>query len=657
MRHLIIYITLGFFSFQSIAQDQTIDSLVNSLKEEKVDSIVYKTCLKVAKFYTDSAYDKSLLYLNRALGLAERSNDRNRIAHVYHQIGNAYQRKGEFSLALVNLNNALEIHNFLNNKKGAGQLLNDIGLIYRAWGKYDKALENYIKALVLFDEIGDSTYGAIALNNIGQIYYFREEYDKSIEYFKKYLIVNKKSNTQRAVAGAANNIASAYLELKKYDDALDYYMSSMRIYDSLGIKLGVAIIKDNIGSLFLRKQQYNNALLFHIEALKIFENLGSLPRICSSLQSIGLAYSKLNNTELAINYLNRSLGIAIKLKQKETQKAVYEALSDVYLQTRNHEKALLNYKLYVQIKDSLLNAETFGKIEKIQAEYDAQKKEKELAEINHQLYNQSIIIIISTSLFILFVFLIIIFVRENRQKRKTIIKSSAQTLDLYNLLDKTGNYLYALQNKQELLSSVLEKNWTVQLSHESQHKYFLFQKDSFFCFAFISFENLKSNSNLAFLSLIDFYNSLTQIYPDNDLKMLYQNFILKESNWDKVFEKTDNINVNFWTYNQDSQHTQYFGSNHAYFLNNENLLTDLRNYKKKKLNTNKGDRFYFFSSNFHSPTDEPDIELIYETLRKTIVKTSKISFEEQKEIIYNTLELIKAGDEYQQDISIFAFMI
>jgi len=657
MRHLIIYITFGVFSFSGIAQDRTIDSLINSLKDEKVDSIVYKTCLKVAKFYTDSAYDKSLLYLNKALSLAERSNDRNRVAHVYHQIGNAYQRKGEFSLALVNLNNALEIHNFLNNKKGAGQLLNDIGLIYRAWGKYDKALENYIKALVLFDEIGDSMYGAIALNNIGQIYYFREEYDKSIEYFKKYLAVNKKSNTQRAVAGAANNIASAYLELKKYDDALDYYVRSMRIYDSLGIKLGVAIIKDNIGSLFLRKQQYNNALLYHLDALKFFEDLGSPPRICASLQSIGLVYSKLNNTELAIRYLNRSLSIAIKLKQKETQKAVYEALSDVYLQTKNHEKSLLNYKLYVQIKDSLLNAETFGKIETIQAEYDAQKKEKELAEINHQLYNQRIIIIISTGLFILFAFLILLFVRENIQKKKTILNSTIQTLNLYNLLDKTGSYLYSLQNKQELLSSVFEKKWTVHLNHESQHKYFLFQKDSFFCFAFISFQNLKGTSSLLYLSLSDFYNSLPHIYPDMDLKMLYHNFILNESNWNIVFENTDSFNIDFWIYNQDSQQTQYFGSNNAYFLNNENVLTNLKNLNKKELNCNHGDRFYFFTSNTHSPSEESDLDLTYETLSKTIAKSSKISFEEQKEIFCNTLELIKAGDEYQRDISIFAFMI
>ena len=122
----------------------------------------YKSCIEIASIYTDSAYDKSLIYYNKALDIAEKSSDRKKVAHVYHQIGYMFQRKGEFPTALANFNNALEIHQYLNNKKGIGQLLNDIGLIYRTWGKYDQALDNYFKALRLFDEIGDAGNGAMA---------------------------------------------------------------------------------------------------------------------------------------------------------------------------------------------------------------------------------------------------------------------------------------------------------------------------------------------------------------------------------------------------------------------------------------------------------------------------------------------------------------
>ena len=163
-------------AINGFAQTNTIDSLISSLKVQRVDSNKYYTCIKIAKYYSDSAYDKSLIYFNKALDVAEKSSDRKKVAHIYHQIGSMYQRKGEFPTALKNFKNALEIHEYLNNKRGIGQLLNDIGLIYKTWGKYDKALENYINALKIFDEIGDSGNGAMASNNIGQIFYYRSEY-------------------------------------------------------------------------------------------------------------------------------------------------------------------------------------------------------------------------------------------------------------------------------------------------------------------------------------------------------------------------------------------------------------------------------------------------------------------------------------------------
>ena len=655
MHRVIIYLFLISFSFQSIAQNRTIDSLISSIKSSRVDSNIYKTALELGRVYRDSAFDKALIYFNKALDAAEKSSDRKKVANVYHQIGYMYQIKGEFSSALTNYNNALEIHEYLNNKKGIGQLLNDIGLIYRTWGKYDRALENYITALRLFDEIGDAGNAAMASNNIGQIYYYRSEFDKSIEYFKKYLEVNKKSKSPRAVAGAANNIASAFMELKRFDDALQYYVQAMRIYDSLNIKLGVAIIKDNIGSLFLEKKQYNDALLYHTDALRIFEELGSQSRSCVCLRNIGLTHSRLNNPELAINFLNRSLAIALKLKQKETQKDVYEALSDVYQQTKNFEKAFSNYKRYIQIKDSLLNAETIGKIETVQAEYEAQKKEKELAEINHRLHNQKIIIVLSAGLFLLFVFLIILIIRENLQKKKTIVNSLGKTQNLYSLLNKTSHYLFNLQNNQSNLPSFFNTSWFIYPKEDLQYPYLIFQKDSSLFFTLVALNGPSKNSDLIYLSILDFYHSSTHFNGNTDIKELYHGFISKESKWKEVLDGVDGFNIDCLIFNKELKWVQYWGVNNGYIVNKEGQITHLTN-DAKKIMVNKGDRLYILTSNFINSFN-PEQELLQETLSRTIIKTIDIPFEEQREVFSNGLELLQAGNKYQSDISIFAFMI
>jgi len=656
MYRLFSCLFLAIFTLQSYAQDRTLDSLINRIKSERIDSDYYKTCIKIASIYSDSSYNKALDYYNMALNVAERSSDRKKVAHVYHQIGYMYQRKGEFPTALTNLKNALAIHEYIKNKKGIGQLLNDIGLIYRTWGKYEQALDNYFKALMLFDEIGDVGNGAMASNNIGQIYYYREEYVKAIDYFKKYLQVNIKNKAPRAIAGASNNIASAYMELENYDEALNYFVRSMRIYDSLGIKLGVAVIKDNIGTLFLRKKQYNDALLYHTDALKFFEETGSQPRLCYTLQNIGLVYTKLNKPDLAIEYLNRSLDLALKLKQRETQKDVHEALSDVYSRTKNYEQAFLNYKRYVQINDSLINAETVGKIESIQAEYEAQKKEKELSEINQKLHNQKIVLILSAGLFLLFIFFIVLFIRENFHKKRTIANSKEQTRSLYSLLSRTGNYILQIQNRQYISTSLFSKNWSINPESESQYPFLSYQINSYHCFAYGSSNNPTKGSNLIYLSVFDFFNSMNKIDEALNIHDDYQRFIASDHRWKEIFEEEiDAIGIDFWIYSNELKLLRYFGSSNAYIVNSEKQIKPLNN--GNGLTVNTGDRFYLFTTNFNDTFNSPDGALLQETLSKTILKTIDLSFEEQREIFKNSLELIKAGDEYQSDISIFAFMV
>lgn len=652
----ILQLLLVLISFQGLSQNKSLDSLINLLDNQKKDSNKYNLCLKIAKAYADSAYDKSLLYFNKALDIADRSSDRKKLAHIYHQIGYMYQRKGEFALALTNYNNALTIHEYLQNKKGIGQTLNDIGLIYKTWGKYDKALENYINALQLFDDISDAENGAMVANNIGQIYFYRNEFEKAIEYFKKYLEVNKKINYQRAVAGASNNIGSAYIELKKYDDALKYFTTSMKIYDSLDLRVGVAVIKDNIGSLFLRKNNFTEALRYHTDALKIFEGMGSQSRICNSLLNVGLAYSKLKKPDIAINYLNRSLDLAIKLNQKETQKDVYDALAQVNQEIKQFDKALSYYKLYTQINDSLLNAETIGKIETVQAEYETQKKEKELAEISQKLQAQKKILFLSSGVFLLFIFLLVLILRENSHKKKAIKNAQQKSDILLNTLTRSSNSLIQLVNQKNELSSFLSKYWFIKPTYQpnEDNNFLSFNNDSFISVAFISNNNRNNYAGLINFSVFEFLSTLEHQNFDGSLQDLYTDFISKHSSWNKIFENVNSIRIDFLMVDKTLYRYNYSGLGNAFRIH-EGKITKLENCSGWH-DISKNDRFFFYV--VYNDLVEPfDKERILSVLEKNLSASVNKSFEEQKEILKSSLDL--QVNEYRNKVmaSIFAFMV
>lgn len=639
------------------AQLNPIDSILISIKEEKIDSNIFNAYLKIAEYYKDSAFDKTLDYYHKALDLVETTNERKKVASVYHSIGSMYLVKGELPSALLNYNNALTILDFLKEKEGVGRILNDIGLVYKTWGKYEKAIENFHRALNIFDETGNEDFIALVSNNIGQIYYYRNEFEKAIPFFKKYYDVNVKNKKTRAAAGAANNIASALMEQNKYDDALKYYVISMRIYDSLNVKVGVAVIKDNIGSLFIRKEQYNDALTYSSEASKIFQELGSQSRLCASLQNVGLAYTKLKKSELALKYLNQSLDLSIKLNIPETKKSVYETLSEVYSQKKDFEKALLNYKLFIGLKDSLVNSETIGKIESIQAEYESSRKEKELAEVTKKLSNQKILGLISVGVIILFLFLTSLIIRENQTKKSIIKTFDLRLNNLYKILEKI-NKEHLLQNNDIYGSSSFFNNkWLVKAINENQLTYIPFYKNKSLYLAFLSKDFETENVEVIKLAIVDFLNSYHNESHELSIKEQFSKFIVNNETWNPFVIDKQILNIDFWCFNNASNQHIYSGNISAFLINENKKVTDLSQTAQQNYQLKQGDRLFFCTSNSLNSFILSYQNNIQNTLRKTIEKSVDLNFEHQNEILENCIDLFRS--EYGQNtiISILAIQV
>lgn len=427
----------SFFSTLSANEVTYIDSLKRVELESKIDTVRLNALSKLAIAYYDSAYDKSINYWKAALEIASRIRNREKMAHIHHQIGFILFQKGEFQQALHEYKNSLSVHEFINNRNGIGQIYNDIGLVYKTWGKYEIALENFLKGLAIFEEIKSSFGISMVSNNIGQIYYYKQDYTNAIKFFNTYLTVNQKLKYPLAVAGASNNIASAYMELEKYDDAYKYFEKAKNIYDSLGIAVGVAIISDNIGTLYSKTEKYVDALNNHLIALNHFKRIGSKTRMARTLNNIGYTYYKLNDYNNSIKFLLEAKLFASKLGQREVEKEVYSNLSDVLSAKNEHKEAFRYFKLMTSLKDSLLNLETKEKLLTLELQFDADKKGRELQFFQSKLKQQKNFTLIIGSLGTLFLLLLFFLVNENIKKGKTINKLSFKKTESYKLIENS----------------------------------------------------------------------------------------------------------------------------------------------------------------------------------------------------------------------------
>ena len=91
-------------------------------------------------------YDRALEYYQKTLIIAKKKNIKDLIAGSYLNIGNAYYRKKNYSVALYNYEKSSELFVELNNPIGIIQSLQNRGVIYFSTNQFDKAEKLLLEA-------------------------------------------------------------------------------------------------------------------------------------------------------------------------------------------------------------------------------------------------------------------------------------------------------------------------------------------------------------------------------------------------------------------------------------------------------------------------------------------------------------------------------
>jgi signal transduction histidine kinase len=412
-------------SFCQTQGQEKIDSLFTILTTAKEDSSKVNILIVLAYEFADNNPDTAVYFCNEALTLARKLNDKMEIADVHIVMGRVFINLGKYKEALKNFNDALKlseelltssstaskskilkrqgnayhsigtinlfqanyqeasknllaalrIHLEIGNKKGSANAYNNLGLIYYRLGIYPEALKNFFAALKIQEEIGDKPNIAGSYDNIGAVYM---DMDNSYEALKNYFTALKKYeelDDKRGKAQNLNNIGSIYDDQGNYADALKNFFAALKLDEETDDKTGKAVDLNNIGTVYYNQGNYAEALKSHLAALKINEELGDRQQMAYSSINIGADYIKLNKNGEASRYLNEGLSLAKEIGSLNDIKNSYKSLADLDSAEGNFKQSLENYKLFVNYRDSLVNAENTKKTVQIQMQYEFDKKE------------------------------------------------------------------------------------------------------------------------------------------------------------------------------------------------------------------------------------------------------------------------------------------
>ncbi len=485
IRLVVLLIFWGnLFTFSNVLSQRTYNEYPTSdsiLTEENnprtKDSILILDYINIVSI--DSGDINSTLrkqkYLNRARELAEKTGMLDFLSQLADNLGVIKRNNGEYSTAIMFHQFALEISEKTGNKELGSIFNNNLGVVYRRIDDYTKAIEYHQKALTLAELTNNKKSQAVAINSLGNIQLIIGNPDEALKYFQQSYSIEEERGDDLGRAINLNNLGNIYFQKKDFKKAKEYYRLSLDLNKKIKSLKGQGICYSDLGAVYEEEGEYEQALKYYQIALNINLNHGDKIFQAQDYLHLGLINYKLGKTNLANNFIQKSLVIAKKIGAKETIKDAHKGLRNTYYQKKNYQLALLHSDTFNMYRDSIMNSSLQKEIARLKISFESERKEnlisllEQKSKINQlELKRQRVYswLIFAAFLIAMGAISFLAIYLESKNKLNRILKRKNEEIERARFnLKKLADDLYLAKQEAEK-SNNIKSEFLANMSHE-----------------------------------------------------------------------------------------------------------------------------------------------------------------------------------------------
>lgn len=381
----IILLLLFVVEGNCIAQSKT-DSLLNVVKTTPIDTIKVNALVELAYQLKNSQPDEALQYGMQAIELAEKSGfetgyvESHNITRLVYYIKKNYreaQKHGDIVYQkLVSGKN--------DYKKGKAAYA--LGNIYFKQNNYTEATNWYLRALKYYEQT-DSKYDiGITQENLGSIFLQTEQLNSASEYYNKSLQTAMEIKDSIGIVSGYSNMGIVYGHLQKYTEAFEQFGKAVNLALQLKDTSMLIEVLNNEGITFKKAGRYNEAVIGYQFCEKLIKARDPVDSVALSYVygNLGVVYTKMNQFNLAADYLQRSVDYSLKSNDNWLRSEGYNSFYELYYNRGDYKKSLDYHLKYIAIRDSMLSVEKNGQIEEMRAKYEADEKDLKIKNLDRE---------------------------------------------------------------------------------------------------------------------------------------------------------------------------------------------------------------------------------------------------------------------------------
>jgi serine phosphatase RsbU (regulator of sigma subunit) len=652
-KQVCIVFVMFLFSFGLRAEnDHQTDSLINLLSKQLPDTLRVKVLNEIARNIVDYP-DSSLKYAISAEELSKKTGYEFGIARSISNIGEVYNAKGNYNLALKNFYESYHIYEQLGNKTAMNKLMNSIGNTHMGNKDYNKALEAFRKCYELGLELKDTA--AVALSSFG--------------------------------------IGNTYGTMGKMDSAMKYLNYALPAFSKQKNNYGEAMTYALIGQLKNVEKKYAASLNSLGKAMVLFKQINQLYGIGVTYQSIGKTYYDSGDKKKALENYLLAYEAHLKRNAYDNLKESCENIAEVYKDLGDYKKAFAFHEKFMNYKDSVFNDQSRKQLLEVETEYQTKNKEEqirlknlELEKSRDKVKNRTAFLYVFIGVSVLFLVMGFFVFMQYKQKQKANVEIMHQK----NIIEeKNKNITDSIRYAQYIQESILpDDDMIYQLLHES---FVLFRPKDIVSGDFYWVVAVNNYIYIAvvdctghgvpgaFMSMVGhngLSNSIKNITTPSSSQIL--SFLQEEVK--ELFKNNyhssnvrDGMDISLVRFDRKNMQLQFSGANNPVCIVRDKKIIEYKgdkvaisaHYESKnvvftehKIDLQKSDTVYLFSDGYADQFGGPKGKKFkYKQLQELLAVNSHLPMIAQKNVFEKTIDNWKGDLEQIDDILIIGFRV
>jgi signal transduction histidine kinase len=365
-------------SHETVAQQHETNALFYKLHQEKDGKERLSLLLKLSKKLYHTSPDTALTLATEALTLAQKLQRKQDESTAYYYLGKVHYYQGHYANAIGNYKSSLAIDRLTADTLMIETILNELGRAYRRLGDNKRASEYFIESMKMAEAVKDAEMIGVLSNNLGLIFSDLGNDSLALHYYRVSLATAEAEQDSTGIALSLNNIASHV----NNDEAKILYTRALHITEKINDNELMGMSYSGLGSLHEENKDYNKAIACYLTALDYATKSGIKVYVAEELLALSDVYFKIKDYTKSIRYGQEALNMAKEIESGELRSDALFSLAAVYEKLNQSDKAIAYLKTGYALRDSLVSLEKTKAISNLEANYQLEKKEVEIKNLN-----------------------------------------------------------------------------------------------------------------------------------------------------------------------------------------------------------------------------------------------------------------------------------